>query len=669
MRECRYPLSLAAALAVWLITGAGIQDARAEPSDLTQLDLEELMNLKIAVTSAAKKPQLLNDVAAAIYVLSGDDIRRSGATSIPEALRFVPGLDVARVDQNSWAISARGFNSTFANKLLVLIDGRSVYSPLFSTILWSLQDTLIEDVDRIEVIRGPGAALWGANAVDGVINVITKPASETQGTLLVAGAGTEKPGFGAARYGGSFGTTGSYRLYTQYQSRAGTTTAAGLAGGDDDDSRQAGFRTDWKSSAADAFTLLGGANVERRGQSSIVSSFAPPFMTVANTENNDLAANLLGRWTHRFSAASDLSVQAYYTHEGYKRPDLGSTADIADIEIQHRFPVAEDHDFLWGGGYRSTASEFDGSPSLSFAPASSRQSLFNAFFQDDWTLIPQRLHLIAGSKFEHNDFTGFEIQPNLRLSWTPDQRQSVWVAASRAVRTPSVAEEYLHNMVWPGSPPISVPIPNENSLRSEKLVALEAGYRIRPTGNLSFDTAFFYNFHSDLRSFDLGTQTLSLSPVPHAVVPAAIENRMSGESAGMELNSEWQPIPGWRLRGNYSFLRMMLHPTAPNPDPGTATASSRSPHHQFVLQSSSDLGHDLEFDISLKHVSDLSGFPIGEYTTVDLRLAWSGIEGLELSLAGQNLFDGSRLQFQPDLLPSVPTKIGPSVYGKAVLRF
>jgi len=673
VRECKYPLSLAAALAVCLIGVSASKAAQAQPPDLTQLGLEELLNLKVEVTSAAKKPQFLNDVAAAAFVVTGDDIRRSGATSIPEALRFVPGLDVARVDRNSWAISARGFNSTFADKLLVLIDGRSVYSPLFSGVFWSLQDTLIEDVDRIEVIRGPGAALWGANAVDGVINIITKPASETQGTLLVAGAGTEKTGFGAVRQGGSFGADGHYRVYAQYNRRAPGTAEAGGSASDDSLSREVGFRTDWKGSAADAFTLLGGVNAQKRGESSVIPTYAAPYSSVVNNENNDLGANLLGRWTHTISADSNLSVQTYYTHEGYERPDVATLVDVADIEFQHRFSPAQDHDVIWGAGYRWSHASLYGTPNFFFVPAVSAQSLPNAFVQDDWTLVPQRLHLIGGIKFEHNDFSGFEVQPSLRLLWTPDSRQSIWVAASRAVRTPSVGQEFtrgLLNVVPPNPPgvpfPTGIEIVGNRGVLSEKVIALETGYRVSPAANLSFDSAFFYNFNKDLVSEE--PQALILPP-PHLVQPMLVNNGYAGDSFGAEIASEWKPMPAWRLRASYSYLRMMLHLTDQNTPPVILATANQSPHHQFVLQSSSDLGHDVEFDISLKHVSDLSAFSVGEYTTVDTRLAWNGIEGLELSVVGQNLFDGSRLQFQPDLLPWVPTKVGPSFYGKAVIRF
>ena len=426
-----YHYFFATIIVACLVVYTGSDPAYASETDLTQLDLEELLNLKIEVTSAAKKPQALNEVAAAAYVLTADDIRRSGATSIPEALRFVPGLDVARVNRDAWAISARGFNSTFANKLLVLIDGRSVYNPLFSGVFWSLETTMIEDIDRIEVIRGPGAALWGANAVDGVINIITKDAAATQGVLVAGGGGTEKIDFGSTRYGGKFGDDGHYRVYAQYDRVAPGTTQSGGKADDGSSSQQTGFRADWKGSSADSFTLLGGVNGEKRGESSIVPTFAPPYMPVVDNKNNDLAGNFLGRWTHTISDDSNLSVQSYYTHEGYNRPDLAGIVDIGDIDVQHRFSPAAGHDTIWGTAYRWSHSYLDGNPNFYFVPLSSTQSLVSAFVQDDWSLVPQTIHLIAGSKFEHNDFSGFNVQPNLRILWTPDSQQSLWAAVSR----------------------------------------------------------------------------------------------------------------------------------------------------------------------------------------------------------------------------------------------
>jgi iron complex outermembrane receptor protein len=650
--------------------------ARAEAVDLTDLSIEELLDLKVEVTSAAKKPQALGDVAAAVFVLTADDIRRSGATSIPEALKFVPGLDVAQVDRNSWAISARGFNSTFASKLLVLIDGRSVYNPLFSGVFWSLEQTLIEDIDRIEVIRGPGATLWGANAVNGVINIITKDARSTEGTLLVGGGGTEKTGFGAVRQGARFGEDGAVRLYAQYdrgtpgKSETGDKAADSLSGG------QAGFRADWRGSADDAFTLLGGANVQRVGESALSPSYSPPFMTVVDNKNDDVEVHALGRWTHTFSSASNFSLQTYYNHEEYNWLDMRTWVNTADIDFQHRFSPAAAHDLVWGVGYRYTNVQLTGT-TFAFVPATSTQNLASTFFQDDWTVSPQTFHLIAGAKLEHNNFTGIEVQPSARALWTPDTQQTVWAAVSRAVRTPSAGEEYAHGVldVVPGAPPIGIQDNGSYEMKSEKVIALESGYRIQPYSRFIIDTTLFYNFDDDLVSSQQQPIIFVPSPPQHLLVPLLTNNGMAGDSFGSEVALDWKPIDGWRLRGSYSYLRMHLHMTGQLQPIGETIANGilqtaeQSPRHQVILQSFANLGHDLELDISAKYMSALPAFSIGQRSTVDVRLGWTGIKGLELSLVGQNLFFGSHLQFRPDLLPWVPTKVGPSVYAKAVVQF
>lgn len=375
--------------------------AVAKPSgevDLTEMSIEEVLQLE--VTSAAKKPQKLANTAAAIFVLTADDIRRSGATSIPGALRMVPGLQVARIDANKWAITSRGFNGRFANKLLVLIDGRSVYTPSFSGVYWEVQDTLLADVDRIEVIRGPGAALWGANAVNGIISIITKHTRDTQGGLLTAGGGTEERGFGSLRYSTALNDSAFLRIYTKYFNRDGSVDPEGRDTSDAWEMMRLGMRLDWQITDDDDLTVQGDFYQGDAEQMLILPSFSPPFTEQRTTDIDWLGGNLLARWQHRFSDRANLSLQMYYDRTQRKeRTLLRENRDTFDLDMQHQFLWGNRHDLIWGLGYRFTTDDFTDSNVIELNPKSRSQHLFNAFVQDDIALVPDRLHLIFGSKF------------------------------------------------------------------------------------------------------------------------------------------------------------------------------------------------------------------------------------------------------------------------------
>jgi iron complex outermembrane receptor protein len=412
--------------------------ASSKVHDLTELSIEDLM--KIEITSVSKKAQKISDAAAAIFVITQEDIRRSGVTSIPEALRMAPGVEVARIDANKWAISARGFNSRFANKLLVLMDGRSVYSPLFSGVWWDVQDTMMEDIDRIEVIRGPGATLWGANAVNGVINIITKKAGDTLGGLVTAGGGTEEKGFGALRYGLKPAEDSDFRAYAKYFNRDRSVTSTGADAGDEWDAFRAGFRLDHETSARNNFTLQGDYYTGNAGTTYDVASITLPYLNTFQKKSESAGGNIIGRWNHTFENDSEFSLQAYYDRSDRKDLFAAGVVDTADVDLQYRFKWFGGQEFVLGTGYRFTRDNIANDNELRTAdPASRSESLLSAFIQDDITLIDNRLHWVIGSKFEHNGYTGFEVQPNTRLIWTPSTTQSVWGAISRSVRTPSRA--------------------------------------------------------------------------------------------------------------------------------------------------------------------------------------------------------------------------------------
>ena len=426
-----------AAAMTWLFCSTFARPAGAQVAagggagrDLAEISLDELVNLK--VTSVSKKPENLSHAPAAITVITGEDIRRSGATTIAEALRLAPGLEVARQDSVSWAISSRGFNDIFANKLLVLVDGRSVYTPLFSGVYWDVQDTLLEDIDRIEVIRGPGAALWGANAVNGVINITTKTAKETQGGLVTGGGGTEERGFGSVRYGGKINDQSWYRVYAKYFNRDDSAMPAGGPAGDEWDGLRGGFRVDWEHSPPNLLTLQGDIYSGTEHQRYALATPTPPYSSLQPQKIQVAGGNLLGRWTHTFNEDADLRFQTYYDRTQRELEIFKEDRDTFDLDLQLHHPFGERQDIVWGLGYRHTDSyNLKSNFNLSFVPTDRKTEEYSALVQDEISLVRDRLRLTIGSKFEHNDYTGFEIQPSGRLLWTPHPRHSAWASISR----------------------------------------------------------------------------------------------------------------------------------------------------------------------------------------------------------------------------------------------
>lgn len=417
-------------------------DLKAE-EDIFTLGILDLMNTK--VTTVSRKPQQLANAAAAIHVITQEDIRRSGATSIPEVLRLAPGVQVARIDANKWAISIRGFNGRFATKLLVLMDGRSVYSPLFSGVFWDLQDTVLADIERIEVIRGPGAALWGANAVNGVINIITKSSAETIGGHVNFGGGTEERSFATARYGMSLSEATNLRVYGKYVDRDAQADAAGNRAHDNWHTTRGGFRLDSQDRDGDLLTFQGDYLDGKRGETAQISQLPTPLDPAVshsvNLENPVSGGNLLARWQRNLSATSSFSGQLYYDHATLNAFNTRAKTDTFDLDFQHRFACGSKQDIVWGLGFRFGHDEIDNSFTINFLPAERDSQLYSAFVHDEIALVPEYLSLILGSRFEHNRYSGFEIQPNGRLLWTPDPHHTVWASVSRAVRTPSRGEQ------------------------------------------------------------------------------------------------------------------------------------------------------------------------------------------------------------------------------------
>src|SRR3989454_1057457 len=584
-----------------------------KPSDLADLSLEELANLEI--TSVSRRAERLADAPASVFVITGDDIRRSGATSIPEALRLAPNLEVARVDSRQYAISARGFNNTIANKLLVLIDGRTVYTPLFSGVFWDAQDTLLEDVDRIEVISGPGATLWGANAVNGVINVITRRAAETQGTLLVAGAGNLERG-AAARQGGKLGVDGAFRVYGKISGRDHTSRADGTSAENSWDRGQAGFRADW-GTAAGAFTLQGDAY---RGT-----------IDQASGDIRISGGNLLTRWARQLSGGDRVQVQAYFDNTEREIPGtFTERLNILDVEFQHALRVGSQHSVIWGGGYRRADDHVSNTAAIAFLPADRNLRWGNLFVQDEIALRGDQLRLTLGTKAQSNPYTATEFLPSARIAWKPDASRLVWSALSRAVRAPARLDRELF---IPGQPPFFV-LAGGPDFRSEISKVLELGYRAQPSPRASYSVTLFHSVHDHLRS---------LEPGPAGVL--VIGNEMEGKTNGIEAWGSLQAAERWGPSAGLLGLDQNLRLKPGSGDTMGVAAAGNDPKHQWNLRSSLDLPGRQEFDVLLRHVAPLPSPSVPGYTALDARYAWQFERGLELALVAQNLFDRSHPEF------------------------
>lgn len=683
LKCCRWFMASRLLSILCLATAVVRADSPADTNSiqsLKQMSLDDLMNVEI--TSVSKKEEKLSEAPAAVYVLTQEDIHRSGATSIPEALRLVPGLDVARIDAHTWAISSRGFNGEFANKLLVLIDGRSVYTPLFSGVFWDVQNPMLEDVDRIEVIRGPGATLWGANAVNGVINIITKSAQDTQGWLFSGGGGNQDRGFGEFRYGGSHGDDLFYRFYGKYFDHADAEMPGGGNGYDGWEQGSGGFRADWQPTHENRLTLQGDAYVGTEGQDNSVATLTPPYMERL-TQNTDISGgNVLSRWTHTLADGSEMKLQTYYDKTVRDTAIVGDNLNTFDVDLQYDRQIGSRQQVVAGLGYRLEDEAIRNSPTILFHPNHTDQQQFSGFLQDEVTLVPERLKLTLGTKLEHNDFTGFEVEPSGRISWTPTAHQTVWAAVSRAVRTPA---DYERNSriqlqtippgeLFPGSPPALVTAEGDSSFDSEDLLAYELGYRVRPCERVALDFATFYNEYSRLATITTGAPVAG--PVPDTlVVPEAFGNDSSAQTCGFEAAANWQMLDWWRWQANYTWLHVHLQvddasTTSPEIQPGG------SPQQQFSVRSLMDLPHQVQLDAALRYVDRLTIMPVTsstvvhvpDYFSLDVRLGWKPTKNLEFSIVGQDLLSGEHLEFVPEL-PSQTTEVGRSVYGKITLTF
>jgi len=641
-------LSLLVALSMTLSASA-----QGQVEDLAKLSVEDLMNVE--VTSVSKKEQKISQTASAIFVITMEDIRRSGATNIPDLLRLVPGLNVSQINSNIWAISARGFNVEFSNKLLVMLDGRIVYLPTFSGVFWDVLDLPLEDIERIEVIRGPGGATWGANAVDGVINIITKKASETRGGMIVAGGGNLEQAFGTMQYGGTAGTSTDYRVFAKYSDQYHQPGLDGQNGGDGWHTLRGGFRTDSNLSPHDDLTLTGDLYSSRAGDiDGTIDSIASPTVRNTFSETNTTGGYIQADWNHRYSDQSDTTLQISF--DRYRRDDvLREARNTVDIDFAHHFRWGERQDVVWGVGYRYSSSTTDGDLIFSLEPPDLNTQLFSAFVQDEFALVPDRLSLTVGTKLEHNYYTGFGVMPTARTAWTWSQRQMVWAAISRALRTPSSVDTARNlnenGFVPPGGPPVLITIVGNPAFQNEQQITYEAGYRSQLRKELSVDIAAYYNSYDQLETSEPAPPFFETTPPPpHVVMPLIYENLMHGETHGIEVFASWKVTGRWTLTPGYAFeeIHMHLDPTSQDTQ-SVASAEGSSPSQWARLDSHLDLLHGLTWDASANFVGRLSSPVVPSYTRVDTQLAWRFRENLSASLVGQNLLRDHHFEFlNPD---------------------
>ena len=656
------------------LTGlAGPAAAQAVDSagrDLSTLDIDELARIK--VTSVTRRPEAVAQASAAVAVISRDDIRRSGAANLPEALRLLPGLAAAQVGTRDWAISSRGFNQQSSNKMLVLLDGRVVYSPIFAGVFWDVQRVPLEDVDRIELIRGPGAALWGANAVNGVINVVTRTAAETRNGSARLTLGTNDHAQAEVRYGADAGSSGAVRVYGMGSTEGASDFADGSSDIDDWQLGQGGFRLDLDRGTAQSFTVQGDVYGAEGGQRLQVPLPAAPFVQTVDEDLTTYGGNLLGRWTRRFSHQSDLALQAYVDYAARSQPSSFGRIGVTtlDLDFQHHFPLGRRQEVIWGLGYRRISDDITGNFNVSFVPPERTVNLVTGFVQDEIVLVADELALNLGSKFEHNDFTGFELQPTARILWTPSLSTSLWGAVSRAVRTPSRVDSDIRLVaqVFDAPPITSVELRGSESLDAEELVAYEAGYRMIPHERLSLDVTAFYHQYHKIRSF------LPLPPESSggtAVVPFGVTNDAQSRIVGGTASVTLQLRPWWRMRLSYT----RLHQNAALEDDAPAgaipdAAPGLNPSHQAGLWASFDLPKNLELDVIARYVSELDVDPvINDYLQADVQLGMRVGDKLHLALIGRDLLATRHVEFPRGGAPETRRAIERQLRGRASWTF
>jgi iron complex outermembrane receptor protein len=665
-------LSVYLILALLWITPLGTAQ-EAESYDLTELSLEDLMDIE--VTSVSKKSEKLSEAAAAIYVLTGEEIIRSGAQTIPDALRMVPGLQVAAIDANTWAISSRGFNGQYSNKLLVLIDGRCVYSPLFSGVWWDIQDVILDDIDRIEVIRGPGATLWGANAVNGVINIITKNAAESLGMSYRASVGTGDRKAVSARYGAGIGEDKYLRVYGKFFDRDGSINSYGIDNADDWRIYRAGLKFCANIGASNEVVFQGDYYNGYSGYTYLMASMEMPYYDLVSDHCDLAGGNMMGRWIKRFNDNSNLTIQAFYDWTRRKENFFSGQSHAADIEVQHNFSLKRSFDIVWGLGQRVIFDDLDDSRVISFPDKKKTYKFSNIFLQCDLQILPQKLKIIFGTKVENNDYTGWEIQPNFRFLLQPDESHTFWGAVSRAVRTPSRGE-FDGSVFVAVIPPLSTANPTELAVKieyqggetsnSESMISYELGYRFAASQLLSLDISGFYSKYKDLLTGDLGEPTIVMDYSPYILQPIYIHNKIGCESHGYEIALDLMPLEALKLRSYMSYIWMSRRHDGLDGGYSELSAmgyfESQTPEYQCGLNAYFIPISRVSLFAGFKYIGEMEDANIDSYTTIDARISYRFWGGAEAFVIGRNLTNNEHVEFMSEM-NRVSTKVERKIYS------
>ncbi len=650
-------------VALAAMLGAAVSTVSA--SNVFDMTLEELMNQ--TVTSVSKQEEEKRTAAAAIYVVTSEDMRRTGVSSIPEALRLVPGVQVARIDANKWSISARGNNRQYTNKLLVLMDGRTIYTPLFSGVFWDAQDYLIEDIDRIEVIRGPGGSLWGANAVNGVINIVTKSAKETQGGYVQATAGNEIWG-AEARYGGKIGENTTYRLYGKHIDHEEQQFPNNVNSKDDYDVSRGGFRIDHETNATN-YTAIGNFYSGKATDDSFVPSLTPGVPIILTDPTDFDGANInLSFNTQRDN--SSLHGKLYYDYINRDINIVQKQRHTIDAELQYNFTPIANHEVSIGAGYRFMSDDINGTNYLLYTDENLDFSVSNIFIQDKISLLEDTLYLTLGSKFEYNDFTHLEIQPNARIAYTPTKDTTLWGAVSYAVRTPTRHEESLKSISLTVAPSTIFTQSGSPHFESEELTAYELGLRTKLCENLSLDISAYYNDYDNLRTFEQETPFINTThPTlsPFLDLPLVVDNLGYGETYGAELSATWQINPKWRMEANYTYTKVHLHLDDLSTDVGTLEPDEeRTSEHLLSLRSHANLPYGIELDNMLYYADELRN--VDDYIRFDTRVSYQVNENVGIEVIGKNLFDSEHVEFN-DSFYAESAEIERSIFGRVTVEF
>jgi iron complex outermembrane receptor protein len=636
-------------------------------SQLAELGIEQLMDQE--VTSAAKKNQKYAEVPASISTITAEEIRRSGAMSVPEALRLIPGVEVARIDNTQWAISIRGFNSVYSNKLLVLIDGRSIYSTLFSGVYWDTEDVVLEDIERIEVIRGPAGTIWGANAVNGVINIITKSAKDTVGALVSGGGGSEDRAFGTARYGADLGDNSYLRVYGKGFQRDETKRESGDDSFDSQEQYRAGFRFDKDISSDTDLTFQGDAYQGRSEQELILPALNPPYQTDGQFQSHVDGFNVLGVIRHDLAADNHVSFQSYFNRDTRSDGLVGSNINVFDAEFQHRYQGFEAQDIVWGAGYRNVSDDI--APRLvRLNQQRMEYDIASAFVQDEIRLGSDNLRLFAGTKIEYNDFSGMEYGPSIRLLGLPGSQQSVWLAVSRAFRTPSRVEQGITGDIaalpGPQGTTIVERLTGDPSLDSETLTAYEVGYRVVPEDFFSVDISAFFNRYDDIRSSRSGSL---VAEDDHFVLPVYLADELAADTYGSEISTRIKPLSWWQVDVGYSLLLIHSRAESEEAAAGQDRVENSDPRHQVIFRSQIDLLADCELDGTFRFVSGLSALDVRSYAEADLHLGWHPSKNWEVSLVGQNLLHHRHQEFITTSIRTPQAELERAYYAKLTWHY